>query len=56
MLPNEKQLKSLVKKLKKTAEKKYEVKQSTNSNIDEAVENLESTQLFQQMKQLPFKE
>lgn len=56
MLPNEKQLKSLMKKIKKTAEEKYERKQSKQSTLDEPPEVLESKQLFQEMKKLPFSE
>ncbi len=56
MLPNEKQLKSLVKKIKKNAEKKYEAKQTVTKNIEEALDNSESTSMFQEMKKLPFSE
>lgn len=56
MLPNEKQLKSLMKKIKKTAEKKYEAKQAVTKNIDDALDNSESASMFQEMKKLPFSE
>lgn len=53
MLPNEKQLKSLMKKIKATAEKKYEEKQSKISKQEEIVE---TSEVFQEMKKLPFTE
>lgn len=56
MLPNDNQLKSLMKKIKKNAEKKYEAKQSVNVKIDEVLDNPESLQIFQEMKKLPFTE
>ncbi len=54
MLPNEKQLKSLMNKIKKNAEKKYEQKQSVKAT--EVQEPSEDTQLFNEMKKLPFVE
>jgi hypothetical protein len=54
MLPNEKQLKSLMNKIKKNAEKKYEQKQSVKTA--EIQEPTEDTQLFNEMKKLPFTE
>ena len=54
MLPNEKQLKSLIKKIKKNTEKKYEVKQQLSTKVDEALDNREATSIFQEMKKLPF--
>lgn len=56
MLPNDKKLKSLMNKIKKNAEKKYEAKQSVTKNIDEVLDNKESTDMFQEMKKLPFTE
>lgn len=53
MLPNENQLKSLMKKIKKTAEKKYQDKQSTISKQEDPVE---TSEVFQEMKKLPFTE
>jgi len=54
MLPNEKQLKSLMNKIKKKAEKKYEQKQTVKTA--EIPEVSEDTQLFNEMKKLTFTE
>jgi len=56
MLPNEKLLKSLMKKIKKNAEKKYEEKQVKVTSTPEIEENIESNQMFREMKKLPFSE
>lgn len=57
MLPNDKQLKSMMKKIKSSVEKKHEMKKTVKpSTIDEAVEISESTDLFREMKKLPFSE
>lgn len=56
MLPNEKQLKSLMKKIKKNAEEKYEAKQKIQPKITEVLDNSESISMFQEMKKLPFSE
>lgn len=56
MLPNEKQLKSLMKKIKTTAEKRYNDKQSKQLSTEEPLDNSESMDMFQEMKKLPFTE
>lgn len=56
MLPNEKQLRALVKKIKANADKKYEAKQSKKTNVEEPLDNSESLDMFQEMKKLPFSE
>jgi hypothetical protein len=57
MIPNDKQLKSLMKKIKTSVEKKHEVKKIAQpSMVDDAVEISESTDLFREMKKLPFSE
>jgi hypothetical protein len=57
MLPNDKQLKSLMKKIQTSVEKKHETKKAVQKNtVDEAVENSESSDLFREMKKLPFSE
>jgi hypothetical protein len=56
MLPSEKQLKSLVKKIKTKAAKRYELKQNKVESVDEVLDNSESVSIFQEMKKLPFSE
>lgn len=56
MLPNEKQLKSLMKKIKKNAEQKYEKRQTVLPKTEEPLDNSEATNIFQEMKKLPFSE
>lgn len=56
MLPNDKQLKSLMNKIKKNAEEKYEAKQKIQPKVNEVLDNSESVSIFQEMKKLPFVE
>lgn len=56
MLPNDKQLKSLMKKIKKTAEQKYEKRQTVKPKIEEPLDNSDAVNIFQEMKKLPFSE
>jgi hypothetical protein len=57
MIPNDKQLKSLMKKIKTSVEKKHEIKKTMQpSTVDDTVEISESTNLFREMKKLPFSE